>query len=105
MQTQFVNLLLIPIKISGRTTALSRQKVHLIIRIDFYRRPQRRRSSRFQNATLKGRDPDENIQQSSDLTRGAVGLRQRRVAGSHQLRTLVRLQSVVRVFETVSGAN
>ena len=38
MQTQFVNLLLIPIKISGRTTALSRQKVHLIIRIDFYRR-------------------------------------------------------------------
>ena len=34
MQTQFVNLLLIPIKISDRTTALSRQKVHLIIRID-----------------------------------------------------------------------
>ena len=104
MQTQFVNLLLIPIKISGRATALSRQKVHLIIRIDFYRRPQRRRSSRFQNATLKRRDP-ENIQQSSDLTREAVGLRQRRVAGPHQLRTLVRLQSVVRVFETVSGAN
>ena len=56
MQTQFVNLLLIPIKISGRATALSRQKVHLIIRIDF-------------TAGLSGDDPqDSKTRLSKDAT-------------------------------------
>ena len=83
MQTQFVDLLLIPIKISDRTTALSRQKVHLIIRIDFYRRLQRRRSSRFQNATLKGRDPMPGLISCARLSDSSPSSK----------------------FETVSGAN